>query len=306
MAADFAAGALGKMTMIKSMTGFGRCEVSKGDRKLTVEMKSVNHRYLDVSMKMPKKLNFLDSAIRALLKEYIQRGKVDVYITYEDLSETNAVLTYHSEIAAQYIEYFRQMEEQFGLENDMKVSVLARCPEVLTIGEHQEAEDEIWNILEEAVRGACEKFVESRIREGEALKNDLISKLDGMLKLIAFIEERSPQTVAEYRQKIEAKVRELLGDAQIDESRIAAEVIIFADKVCVDEELVRLKSHVEATKAALEAGGSIGRKLDFIAQEMNREANTTLSKANDLEISTRAIDLKTEIEKVREQIQNIE
>ena len=156
------------------------------------------------------------------------------------------------------------------------------------------------------MRGAGEKFVESRIREGEALKNDLISKLDGMLKLIAFIEERSPQTVAEYRQKIEAKVRELLGDAQIDESRIAAEVIIFADKVCVDEELVRLKSHVEATKAALEAGGSIGRKLDFIAQEMNREANTTLSKANDLEISTRAIDLKTEIEKVREQIQNIE
>lgn len=306
MAADFAARTLGKITMIKSMTGFGRCEVSKGDRKLTVEMKSVNHRYLDVSMKMPKKLNFLDSAIRALLKEYIQRGKVDVYITYEDLSETNAVLTYHAEIAAQYIEYFRQMEEQFGLENDMKVSALARCPEVLTIGEHQEDEDEIWNILEEAVRGACEKFVESRIREGEALKNDLISKLDGMLKLIAFIEERSPQTVAEYRQKIEAKVRELLGDAQIDESRIAAEVIIFADKVCVDEELVRLKSHVEATKAALEAGGSIGRKLDFIAQEMNREANTTLSKANDLEISTRAIDLKTEIEKVREQIQNIE
>lgn len=292
--------------MIKSMTGFGRCEVSEGDRKITVEMKSVNHRYLDVSMKMPKKLNFFDSAIRALLKEYIQRGKVDVYITYEDLSESKVALTYNSKIAAQYMDYFRQMEEQFGLNNDVQVSVLARCPEVLVMEEQQEDEDEIWHLLEQALRGACERFVETRIREGEALKSDLISKLDEMLKLVAFIEERSPQIVAEYRQKIEAKVKELLADAQIDESRIATEVTIFADKICVDEEIVRLKSHVEATKAALEAGGSIGRKLDFIAQEMNREANTTLSKANDLEISSRAIDLKTEIEKVREQIQNIE
>lgn len=288
------------------MTGFGRCEVSEGDRKITVEMKSVNHRYLDVSMKMPKKLNFFDSAIRALLKEYIQRGKVDVYITYEDLSESKVALTYNSKIAAQYMDYFRQMEEQFGLNNDVQVSVLARCPEVLVMEEQQEDEDEIWHLLEQALRGACERFVETRIREGEALKSDLISKLDEMLKLVAFIEERSPQIVAEYRQKIEAKVKELLADAQIDESRIATEVTIFADKICVDEEIVRLKSHVEATKAALEAGGSIGRKLDFIAQEMNREANTTLSKANDLEISSRAIDLKTEIEKVREQIQNIE
>lgn len=172
--------------------------------------------------------------------------------------------------------------------------------------EQQEDEEEIWHLLEQAVRGACEKFVEARIREGEALKADLIAKLDEMLKVVAFIEERSPQIVAEYRQKLETKVRELFADAQMDENRLATEVTIFADKICVDEEIVRLKSHVEATKAALEAGGSIGRKLDFIAQEMNREANTTLSKANDLEISSRAIDLKTEIEKVREQIQNIE
>lgn len=297
---------MGKICMIKSMTGFGRCEVSEGDRKITVEMKSVNHRYLDVSMKMPKKLNFFDSAIRTLLKEYIQRGKVDVYITYEDLSENNVALTYNSKIAAQYMEYFHQMEEQFGLKNDVQVSVLSRCPEVLVMEEQQEDEEEIWHLLEQAVRGACEKFVEARIREGAALKADLVAKLDEMLKVIAFIEERSPQILAEYRQKLEAKVRELFADAQMDESRLATEVTIFADKICVDEESVRLKSHVEATKAALEAGGSIGRKLDFIAQEMNREANTTLSKANDLEISSRAIDLKTEIEKVREQIQNIE
>ena len=292
--------------MIKSMTGFGRCELSEGERKVSVEIKTVNHRYLDVAMKMPKKLNFFDSAIRTVLKEYLQRGKVDVFVTYEDLSESNVSLVYNQKVAEQYVKYFRQMEEQFGLENDMKVSVLARCPEVLVMEEQQEDEEEIWQLLEKAVRGACEKVVETRVREGEALKCDLLAKLDEMLRMTAFIEERSPQIMAEYRQKLEAKVQDLLTDAQTDESRIAMEVTLFADKICVDEEIVRLRSHVEATKAALESGGSVGRKLDFIAQEMNREANTTLSKANDLEISNCGIDLKTEIEKVREQIQNIE
>ena len=292
--------------MIKSMTGFGRCELSEGERKVSVEIKTVNHRYLDVAMKMPKKLNFFDSAIRTVLKEYLQRGKVDVFVTYEDLSESNVSLVYNQKVAEQYVKYFRQMEEQFGLENDMKVSVLARCPEVLVMEEQQEDEEEIWQLLEKAVRGACEKVVETRVREGEALKCDLLAKLDEMLRMTAFIEERSPQIMAEYRQKLEAKVQDLLTDAQTDESRIAMEVTLFADKICVDEGIVRLRSHVEATKAALESGGSVGRKLDFIAQEMNREANTTLSKANDLEISNCAIDLKTEIEKVREQIQNIE
>lgn len=292
--------------MIKSMTGFGRCELSEGERKVSVEIKTVNHRYLDVAMKMPKKLNFFDSAIRTVLKEYLQRGKVDIFVTYEDLSESNVSLVYNQKVAEQYVKYFRQMEEQFGLENDMKVSVLARCPEVLVMEEQQEDEEEIWQLLEKAVRGACEKVVETRVREGEALKCDLLAKLDEMLRMTAFIEERSPQIMAEYRQKLEAKVQDLLTDAQTDESRIAMEVTLFADKICVDEEIVRLRSHVEATKAALESGGSVGRKLDFIAQEMNREANTTLSKANDLEISNCAIDLKTEIEKVREQIQNIE
>ena len=292
--------------MIKSMTGFGRCELSEGERKVSVEIKTVNHRYLDVAMKMPKKLNFFDSAIRTVLKEYLQRGKVDVFVTYEDLSESNVSLVYNQKVAEQYVKYFRQMEEQFGLENDMKVSVLARCPEVLVMEEQQEDEEELWQLLEKAVRGACEKVVETRVREGEALKCDLLAKLDEMLRMTAFIEERSPQIMAEYRQKLEAKVQDLLTDAQTDESRIAMEVTLFADKICVDEEIVRLRSHVEATKAALESGGSVGRKLDFIAQEMNREANTTLSKANDLEISNCAIDLKTEIEKVREQIQNIE
>ena len=297
---------LGTISMLKSMTGFGRCEVSEGERKITVEMKSVNHRYLDVTLKMPKKLNFFESAIRTLLKEYVQRGKIDVFITYEDLTSKGAALTYNRAVAAQYMDYFRQMAEEFALENNVKVTDLARCPEVLTLEDQQEDEEEIWQMLEQAVRGACEKFVETRVREGEALKTDLLAKLDEMLGIVAVIEERSPQIVKEYRTKLENKVLELLADTQMDEGRIATEVTIFADKICVDEEIVRLKSHIEAMKNALKAGGSIGRKLDFIAQEMNREANTTLSKANDLALADCAIDLKTGIEKVREQIQNLE
>lgn len=288
------------------MTGFGRCEVSENDRKFTVEMKSVNHRYLDVNIKMPKKLNFFESAIRALLKDYIQRGKVDMFITYEDMTENNVSIKYNKEIAAEYLKYLKEMAEEFTLDNDIRVSTLSRYPEVFTMEEVAIDEEGIWKTLEKAIKGAAEGFIETRIKEGENLRNDLISKLDGMLSHVDFIQERSPQIIAEYKHKLEDKVKDLLGDVKVDENRLLMEVTIFADKVCVDEEIVRLKSHIETTKATLQAGGSMGRKLDFIAQEMNREANTILSKANDLEISNRAIELKTEIEKVREQIQNIE
>ena len=288
------------------MTGFGRCEVSENDRKFTVEMKSVNHRYLDVNIKMPKKLNFFESAIRALLKDYIQRGKVDIFITYEDMTENNVSIKYNKDIAAEYLKYLKEMAEEFALDNDIRVSTLSRYPEVLTMEEQTIDEEGIWKTLEKAIKGAAEGFVETRIKEGENLRTDLISKLDGMLSHVDFIQERSPQIIAEYKQKLEDKVKDLLADVKVDENRLLMEVTIFADKVCVDEEIVRLKSHIETTKATLQAGGSMGRKLDFIAQEMNREANTILSKANDLEISNRAIELKTEIEKVREQIQNIE
>lgn len=292
--------------MIKSMTGFGRFENQQGDRKFTVEMKSVNHRYFDVSIKMPKKLSFFESAIRGLLKNYIQRGKVDVFITYEDFADENVVLKYNESLAAEYLKYYRQMAEKFGLEDDIRVSALGRCPEVLTMEEQTVDEKEIWAVLETALTGASLQFDESRLREGEALKQDIFLKLDGMLKDVGAIEERFPQIMASYREKLTNKVRELLGDAQMEEGRIAAEVILYADKICTDEETVRLKSHIRSMRAELEKGGGIGRKLDFIAQEMNREANTILSKANDLETSDLAINLKTEIEKVREQIQNIE
>ncbi len=292
--------------MIKSMTGFGRCEVAENNRKFTVEMKSVNHRYLDFNIKMPKKLNFFESAIRAELKQYISRGKVDIFITYEDFTENNTSIRYNRDVAAEYLRYLKQMSEEFGLEDDVRVSTLSKYPEVFTMEEQDIDEEELWKELQKAVAGAAEGFVQTRIAEGENLKNDLLEKLEGMLLLVDRIEERYPVIQAEYRDKLAEKVRELLGDAQVDEGRLLTEVAIFADRICVDEEVVRLRSHIETTSKTLREGGSIGRKLDFIAQEMNREANTILSKANDLEVSGCAIELKTEIEKVREQIQNIE
>lgn len=293
--------------MIKSMTGFGRCEVQEESRKFTVEMKSVNHRYLDANIRMPKKLNFFETAIRSLLKQSVQRGKVDIFITYEDLSEQQVSLKYNEVLAAEYLSYFEKMQEKFSLENDIRVSTLSRYPEVLTMEEQAVDEEQLWKGLKKALDGAIRQFVETRTSEGEHLREDLIEKLDNMLKLVGCIEERSPQIIAEYRDKLETKVKELLADTQMEDSRIAAEVVIFADKICTDEEVVRLRSHIVHMKDTLVSDDSgIGRKLDFIAQEMNREANTILSKANDLEISNIGIELKTEIEKVREQIQNIE
>lgn len=292
--------------MIKSMTGYGRAEVQDSERKFTVEIKSVNHRYLDFNIRMPKKLSFFENAIRTLLKEYMQRGKVDVFITYEDYTQSNVVLQYKREIAAQYLQYFREMEEEFHLKNDMTVSQLGRCPEVFSMEESAVDEKEIWSLLEKALRSAGEQFAAARQSEGENLRNDLYQKLDGMLEKVVQVETRSPEILREYRSKLEDKLKEILADTQLDESRIAAEVILFADKICTDEETVRLKSHIDHMKNVLQEGAGIGRKLDFIAQEMNREANTILSKANDLETSNLAIDLKTEIEKIREQIQNIE
>ena len=293
--------------MIKSMTGFGRCEVADGDRKFAVEMKSVNHRYLDVNIRMPKKMNFFETAIRNLMKQSILRGKVDLFISYEDMSENQVSLKYNETLAKEYLSCLKQMEETFSLENDIRVSTLSRYPEVLAMEEQSVDEEELWNGLEKALKGAIQNFVETRKTEGANLKADIVAKLDSMLGMVDFIEERSPQIIAAYREKLENKVKELLEDTQIEESRIAAEVVLFADKICTDEEIVRLRSHVVHMKETLlsEEEG-VGRKLDFIAQEMNREANTILSKANDLEVSNMGINLKTEIEKVREQIQNIE
>ncbi|MDO4942510.1 MAG: YicC/YloC family endoribonuclease [Lachnospiraceae bacterium] len=292
--------------MIKSMTGFGRSEVSGENCKMTVEMKSVNHRYGDISIRMPKKLSFFETQMRSLLKKYIQRGKVDVFVTYEDLSGETVELKYNQTMAQNYLDMLKRMEEEFGVKNDITTTALSRYPEVFTLEEQESDEDELWEVLQQALIQAVTAFVETRTAEGEHLYYDLTGKLDHMLDMVQMIETRSPGIVEEYRVKLEEKVKELLENNIIDDGRIAAEVTIYADKICVDEETVRLRSHIESMKKTLNMEGTVGRKLDFIAQEMNREANTILSKANDLELSNTAIDLKTEIEKVREQIQNIE
>lgn len=293
--------------MIRSMTGFGHGEVSNDkNQKVTVEMKSVNHRYCDISLKLPKKLAMFEENIRNIMKEYASRGKIDIYVSYEDLSETAVSLHYNQAMAEEYMQVFKKMQEDFNIETKITAEALAKYPEVVTIEEVQQDEEVWWELLEAALRQAAEKFVETRTIEGANLKRDLLGKLDQMAADVAFIEERSPQIIAEYRSKLEEKVKEFLEDSTIEENRIAAEVTLYADKIAVDEEIVRLQSHISSMTDVLESDESIGRKLDFMAQEMNREANTILSKSSDVDLADHAIELKTNVEKVREQIQNIE
>ncbi len=292
--------------MIKSMTGYGRAESVTPERKITVELKSVNHRYLDLSIKMPKKFAMFEGELRNLLKSYALRGKIDIYITSEDYTIHSSSLKYNRELAGEYLIYLKQMAEEFGLENDVRVSGLSRYPDVFVMEDQGVDEEALWHDLKPVFCEACEAFAAAREREGAHLKEDLLGKLDYLEQQVTLVEERSPQVVAAYREKIENKVRELLGDSQIDESRIAAEVVLFSDKICNDEETVRLKSHIRGMAKILQEAEGVGRKLDFMAQEMNREANTILSKSSDLTVSNIAIELKTEIEKIREQVQNIE
>ena len=293
--------------MIRSMTGFGHGEVSNDkNQKVTVEMKSVNHRYCDISIKLPKKLAMFEANIRNIMKEYASRGKIDIYVSYEDLSETAVSLHYNQAMAEEYMQVFKKMQEDFNIETKITAEALAKYPEVVTIEEVQQDEEVWWELLEAALRQAAEKFVETRTIEGANLKRDLLGKLDQMAADVTFIEERSPQIIAEYRSKLEEKVKEFLEDSTIEENRIAAEVTLYADKIAVDEEIVRLQSHISSMTDVLESDESIGRKLDFMAQEMNREANTILSKSSDVDLADHAIELKTNVEIVREQIQNIE
>ena len=292
--------------VLKSMTGFGRCELSEDGKKISVEMKSVNHRYCEIGLRMPKKLNYYESLIRNTIKQYANRGKIDVFISYEDEKEGLAGIRYNRELAATYVGYIRQMADEFGLSADISAAGLARMQDVIVNDDSAGDEEQLKSLVERAVTGACEKFVETRLAEGEHLKQDIFGKLDGLLDGVAFIEQRSPEIVEEYRNKLNAKIREVLGDTQIDQNVLATELVIYADKICTDEETVRLRAHIKNMRETLNVATNIGRKLDFIAQEMNREANTILSKANDMQVSDTAINLKTEIEKIREQIQNIE
>ncbi|MBR5047831.1 MAG: YicC family protein [Eubacterium sp.] len=292
--------------MIKSMTGFGRGEYIEQDLKIVVEMKAVNHRYSDINVKIPRKLSFLEQEVRSYLKKEILRGKIDVFISYEDLADRTSQVCLHEELARGYYEAINKLSESLDILNDLSAYRLSRYPEVLSLEESEINQDNVRHVLMESIGLALKQFADSRIQEGQHLQEDILAKLDGMDEKIRIVEQRYPQMVSDYRKKLEAKVHDLLTDANIDESRIATEVVIYADKIAVDEETVRLRSHISAMRAELLSGGGIGRKLDFIAQEMNREANTILSKCNDITISNVAIDLKTEIEKIREQVQNIE
>lgn len=292
--------------MVKSMTGFGHAEAVSEKRKLTVEMKSVNNRYLDVNIRMPKKFSAFEAQIRNVLKEYVSRGKVDVFISEETFAEGAGEVVLNTALARQYMEACNSISSELGIDGQLKITDIARFPDVITVREPETDEDELWAEIEAVVRTCAEKFNAARVSEGERLRADMTAKLHQMESSVAYIEEHEPQIMADYRARLMKKLSDILEDRTIDENQLATALIIYSDKICTDEETVRLKSHIIQMIDELGKDESVGRKLDFLAQEMNRESNTILSKAGDLATSNVGIELKTEVEKIREQIQNIE
>ena len=292
--------------MVKSMTGFGHAEAVSEKRKLTVEMKSVNNRYLDVNIRMPKKFSAFEAQVRNVLKEYVSRGKVDVFISEETFAEGAGEVVLNTALAKQYMDACNSISSELGIDGQVKITDIARFPVVITVREPETDEDELWAEIESVIRACTEKFNAARIAEGERLRADLTEKLHQMESNVAYIEEHEPQIMADYRARLMKKLSDILEDRTIDENQLATALIIYSDKICTDEETVRLKSHIIQMIDELGKDESVGRKLDFLAQEMNRESNTILSKAGDLATSNVGIELKTEVEKIREQIQNIE
>ena len=292
--------------MIRSMTGFGRGESLNGSRKMTVEVKAVNHRYLDLSIKMPRQLNMFESEMRNVLKEYVSRGKVDVYVTCEELEKAAPSIMLQEEVAAKYVSFAKKLQERFGIENDLTVSRLLKMNDVVSDIDPEEDKDELANELMETFRDALAKLRSAREAEGRNLRDDIIKKCSSLRKNVEIIEDRYPEILEAYKERMMTKLEELKSDTTLDEGRLAAELTVYADKICVDEETVRLKSHIDAILSTMDSEDSVGRRLDFIAQELNRESKTILSKSNDIITSDVAIELKTDIEKLREQIQNIE
>lgn len=293
--------------MAGSMTGFGRGEVKAGERHFVVEIKSVNNRYLDINIRMPRRLNPYEAQVRSCLKQSIQRGKVDVYITLEEPAGTGARVYYNRELAGEYLGKLREMAADYGLSPEISAEELSRFPDVLTIMDEDGGEEDLWEPLGEALLQALDQFMAAREKEGAFITQDLLSKLDDMEGDIGFLETNASAIEAAYRVGLYEKMREVLADTRIDENRILQEAALYSEKVCIDEELVRLHSHIGAVRGELrKEKESVGRKLDFLAQEMNREANTILSKTSSAESADRAINLKTSVEKIREQIQNLE
>ena len=292
--------------MIKSMTGYGRAQGSFSGGDITVEVKSVNNRYLDCGVKLPRGYAYLEESIKALVQKSISRGKVDVFVTINAAGADNVTVSVNTPVAEGYLAAMRQLVEQYGVADDISASVFSRFSDVFLVEKQEQDENEVKSAIGGVVSEALSAFDTMRTREGQALKADLLQKAEGILSLVARVEERSPITVKAYRERLTAKMLEVLEDRQIDEARIIQEAAIYADKVAVDEETVRLRSHVDQLQTMLREGGVIGRKLDFLLQEMNREANTIGSKGNDVEQARNVVNIKSELEKIREQIQNIE
>ena len=292
--------------MIKSMTGYGRGQNIGSKRDITVEVKSVNHRYFDCSIRTPRGCTFLEEPIKAYLQKYIGRGKVDVYVTVDTSKATDTSVALCEPMVEAYIEIAKKLNSDFGIENDLTATRLMRMADVLTVTKEETDEEELAAEVLSALAIAVEGHTEMAVKEGEKLVSDILFRLSNIEELVGKIEERSPLCVTEYREKLEARMREVLETVNIEPQRILTEAAIFADKIAVTEETVRLRSHIAQTRDMLKAGGAVGRKLDFLVQEFNREANTTGSKANDVIMAQFVVDLKAEIEKIREQIQNIE
>lgn len=292
--------------MIKSMTGYGKSEQTIDSFNVTVEIKSVNHRYFEFSARVPREYGFLEEKLKKYCNSLITRGKVECYVSVEDLEEREMEVNVNETLAAGYVKALKELSERFGLKDDISAVTLSRYPDVITLHKASEDEERIWNAVKTVAETAVSKFIEMRETEGSKLRGDILSRADYIIECVEFIEGRSPETVREYNEKLKQRMKELLGDAAVDEQRLLNEAAIYADKIAVDEETVRLRSHISQLREFMNSSEAIGRKLDFLVQEINREANTIGSKAQDVDIAKKVIAIKAEVEKIREQVQNIE
>lgn len=292
--------------MIKSMTGYGKSEQTIDSLNVTVEIKSVNHRYFEFSARVPREYGFLEEKLKKYCNSLITRGKVECYVSVEDLEEREMEVNVNETLAAGYVKALKELSERFGLKDDISAVTLSRYPDVITLHKASEDEERIWNAVKTVAETAVSKFIEMRETEGSKLRGDILSRADYIIECVEFIEGRSPETVREYNEKLKQRMKELLGDASVDEQRLLNEAAIYADKIAVDEETVRLRSHISQLREFMNSNEAIGRKLDFLVQEIKREANTIGSKAQDVDIAKKVIAIKAEVEKIREQVQNIE
>ncbi len=292
--------------MIKSMTGYGKSEQTIDSLNVTVEIKSVNHRYFEFSARVPREYGFLEEKLKKYCNSLITRGKVECYVSVEDLEDREMEVNVNETLAAGYVKALKELSERFGLKDDISAVTLSRYPDVITLHKASEDEERIWNAVKTVAETAVSKFIEMRETEGSKLRGDILSRADYIIECVEFIEGRSPETVREYNEKLKQRMKELLGDAAVDEQRLLNEAAIYADKIAVDEETVRLRSHISQLRDFMNSSEAIGRKLDFLVQEINREANTIGSKAQDVDIAKKVIAIKAEVEKIREQVQNIE